>query len=132
MTSYYSAYMKCKKNSLASRHRVAAKKKAKKYLLPHPAINSKKSAKKAVKKAIKKTKKATVHSAPVLSEDKKLSKSDPDYYSKIGHISGEKLLLERGTRYFSEIAKLSHPRAEYHGGRPALKKKSGASSDNAI
>lgn len=49
---------------------------------------------------------------------KKLSKSDPNYYAKIGKISGEKLLEERGTAYFSAIAKKSHPRAKYFGGRP--------------
>jgi hypothetical protein len=49
---------------------------------------------------------------------KKLSKKDPEFYSKIGKIAGKKLLEERGKKYFREIAKLSHPRAQYNGGRP--------------
>lgn len=53
----------------------------------------------------------------------KLSKSDPDYFSKIGKISAQKRLKRQGTQYFSEIAKLSHPRGPggYHGGRPKKK-----------
>lgn len=48
----------------------------------------------------------------------KLTKADPKFYSKIAALAGEKLLKERGTKYFSKLAKKSHPRAEYHGGRP--------------
>jgi hypothetical protein len=48
----------------------------------------------------------------------KLSKSDPEFYSKIAKIAGQKLVRLRGTNYFSKLAKKSHPRAEYHGGRP--------------
>ena len=33
-------------------------------------------------------------------------------------IAGQKLLKERGTKYFSELAASSHPRDSYHGGRP--------------
>ena len=49
----------------------------------------------------------------------KLSKSDPDYYSKIGAISAERRKLNKD--YFSRMAKLSHgknsARDGYHGGR---------------
>lgn len=51
----------------------------------------------------------------------KLSKNDPDYYSKIGKISAEKRIRKLGTSYFSDMAKKSHPRSEYHGGRPPKK-----------
>lgn len=49
----------------------------------------------------------------------KLSKSDPDYYAKIGAISAAKRKLD--SDYFSEMAKKSHGensrRDGYHGGR---------------
>lgn len=48
----------------------------------------------------------------------KLTKADPEFYSKIAKRAGKKLLRKHGTEYFSELAKKSHPRAEYHGGRP--------------
>lgn len=47
----------------------------------------------------------------------KLNKSDPDFYSKIGQISAQKRLKKQGTNYYSNLAKLSHPRASYNGGR---------------
>ena len=47
-----------------------------------------------------------------------LTKLDPEFYSKIAKIAGKKLVREHGTDYFSELARKSHPRAEYHGGRP--------------
>ena len=61
-----------------------------------------------------KDKKATAKSA----KSQKLSKDDPDFYAKIGRMAGNKLLAEHGKNYFRKIAKLSHPRAEYNGGRP--------------
>lgn len=48
----------------------------------------------------------------------KLTKTDPEFYSKIAKRAGKKLLRKHGTEYFSELAKKSHPRKEYHGGRP--------------
>jgi len=48
----------------------------------------------------------------------KLTKDDPEFYSKIAAISGQKLVRQKGTEYFSKLAAKSHPRAEYHGGRP--------------
>ena len=49
----------------------------------------------------------------------KLSKSDPDYYKKIGAISAARRKLKPG--YFSEMAKLSHNSESrpdgYKGGR---------------
>ena len=51
----------------------------------------------------------------------KLTKADPEFYSKIAAIAGNKLARKRGTDYFSKLAKKSHPRAEYHGGRPKKK-----------
>jgi DNA replication initiation complex subunit (GINS family) len=52
----------------------------------------------------------------------KLTKSDPDFYSKIAKMAGRKLLKRRGKGYFSKLAAKSHPRAEYNGGRPKKKK----------
>jgi hypothetical protein len=52
-----------------------------------------------------------------------LSKSDPDYYSKIGAISAEKRQISSET--FSEMARKSHenrPKSSYRGGRPPKKK----------
>jgi hypothetical protein len=48
----------------------------------------------------------------------KLSKSDPEFYSKIGKLGGPAVREKYGTNHFSEMAKASHPRSEYHGGRP--------------
>ena len=49
----------------------------------------------------------------------KLSKADPNYYSKIGAISAARRKLN--STYFSDMAKLSHgkdsARDGYHGGR---------------
>lgn len=46
-----------------------------------------------------------------------LSKSDPNYYAKIGAISAAKRKMS--PEQFAEMAKKSHPRAGgYHGGRP--------------
>jgi len=53
-----------------------------------------------------------------MGKKKHLSKDDPEFYSKIAAMAGKKLVREHGTNYFSELAKKSHPRAEYHGGRP--------------
>ena len=53
--------------------------------------------------------------------EEKLSKSDPEFYSKIAKIAGKKLKKKRGKKYFSELAKRSHlpgKRDGYHGGRP--------------
>jgi hypothetical protein len=52
------------------------------------------------------------------TEPEKLTKDDPKFYSKIAALAGKKLLRENGTNYFSQLAAKSHPRAEYHGGRP--------------
>lgn len=53
-------------------------------------------------------------SAPI-----KLSKKDPDFYSKIAKLAGKKLRRKYGKGYFSKLAKKSHPRKDgYHGGRP--------------
>jgi hypothetical protein len=70
-----------------------------------------KTVKKAViKKAVKK--------APSKPKQK-LSKKDPNYYSKIGAISAAKRKLNR--QYFSDMAAKSHgpdsARDGYHGGR---------------
>jgi hypothetical protein len=48
----------------------------------------------------------------------KLTKADPEFYSKIAAIAGQELVRKKGTEYFSKLAKKSHPRSEYHGGRP--------------
>lgn len=51
----------------------------------------------------------------------KLSKDDPEFYSKIAKMAGKKLRKKRGKKYFSELAKRSHlpgKRDGYHGGRP--------------
>jgi hypothetical protein len=73
-----------------------------------------------VKKLATKKVKATpikkaVKSRPV---KRKLKKSDPDYYSKIGKISAAKRKLN--SKYFSKMAAKSHApgcRDGYHGGR---------------
>jgi hypothetical protein len=69
--------------------------------------------KQTIKKAVKK-----VPSKP----KQKLSKSDPDYYKKIGQISAARRKLN--STYFSDMAAKSHPsnnpdaeRDGYHGGR---------------
>jgi hypothetical protein len=46
----------------------------------------------------------------------KLSKNDPLYFSKIGAISAKKRKLTSAD--YSAMAKASHPRSEYKGGRP--------------
>lgn len=47
-----------------------------------------------------------------------MSKSDPDYFSKMGKISANNRLKKLGTQHMSDLAKKSHPRTEYKGGRP--------------
>lgn len=49
---------------------------------------------------------------------KKQLQHDPEYYAMIGARGGLSLAKQRGTRYYSEIARKSHPRTEYRGGRP--------------
>jgi hypothetical protein len=51
-------------------------------------------------------------------EPEKLSKSDPEFYSKIASIAGKQMVRKKGTDYFSKLAAKSHPRAQYNGGRP--------------
>lgn len=51
---------------------------------------------------------------------KKLSIDDPDFFSKIGKMGG-KARKKSGVDY-SELAKKSHPRAHYNGGRPKKEK----------
>jgi hypothetical protein len=58
------------------------------------------------------------------SKPEKLSKSDPDFYKKIAEMAGRALKRKYGKSYFSKLAKKSHPRTEYHGGRPRKKDKS--------
>lgn len=52
---------------------------------------------------------------------KKLTKDDPDFYSTIAKMAGKGLLKKKGKKYFSDLAKKSHPRASYNGGRPKKK-----------
>lgn len=47
---------------------------------------------------------------------KKLSKDDPNYFSKIGSLSAKSRKMTSAD--FSTMAKASHPRASYNGGRP--------------
>jgi general stress protein YciG len=47
---------------------------------------------------------------------KKLKLEDPDFFQKIGRLGGE-ARKKAGVDY-SALAVKSHPRAEYHGGRP--------------
>lgn len=72
-----------------------------------------------MKSAVKATRKVTVKSAvsaPKSKPKKKLSKLDPNYYSKIGHLSAKARKMT--SEQMSEIEKLSHPRKSgYHGGR---------------
>ena len=48
----------------------------------------------------------------------KLSKSDPEFYTKIARLAGAAILKKKGKKYFKELAKKSHPREHYNGGRP--------------
>jgi hypothetical protein len=63
------------------------------------------------------TRKSAVQAKPSKPVRKvKLSKKDPNYYSKIGKISAKKRKL--GSEYFSDMARASHVnRTEYRGGR---------------
>jgi hypothetical protein len=54
-------------------------------------------------------------------QKKKLSKSDPDFFTKIATMAGDKVKRKYGKGYFSKLAKKSHPRKEYNGGRPKKK-----------
>jgi hypothetical protein len=70
----------------------------------------------------KSVKKATIKKAVKKSPSKpkiKLSKSDPNYFAKIGAISAARRKLN--STYFSDMAKKSHgpdsARDGYHGGR---------------
>lgn len=72
------------------------------------------------KQTVKKIKKAAVKKVGKPTRVKvKLSKSDPDYYKKIGQISARKRKLD--SSYFSDMAAKSHgpesKRDGYHGGR---------------
>ena len=69
----------------------------------------------APKKMRKLALKPAVKKSPTKTK-KRLSKSDPDYYSKIGKISARKRGMT--SEEFSAMASLSHPRKEYKGGRP--------------
>lgn len=51
----------------------------------------------------------------------KLTKEDPDFYSKIASLGGKAVLKKHGKEHMASIAKLSHPRASYNGGRPKKK-----------
>jgi hypothetical protein len=53
-----------------------------------------------------------------MAKKTKLTKADPNFYSEIAAIAGANLLRKKGTEYFSELAKKSHPREHYFGGRP--------------
>jgi hypothetical protein len=64
------------------------------------------------------TARVTQLNKPKKREPEKLTKADPEFYSKIAKLAGQKLARKKGTDYFSKLAKKSHPRAEYHGGRP--------------
>lgn len=87
----------------------------------------------ARKQIVKKPKKLEVKPAVKAVRSKpaaaKLSKADPDYYSKIGAISAQKRKIS--SEQFSEMAKKSHPRpaSGYRGGR---KKKVAGSDDTAL
>jgi hypothetical protein len=61
--------------------------------------------------------KVTVKSAVATPKRKpaKLSKLDPDYFSKIGQLSAKSRKMT--SEQMSDLAKQSHPRAEYRGGR---------------
>jgi hypothetical protein len=48
----------------------------------------------------------------------KLTKEDPDFYSKIASLGGKAVLKKLGKDHFKKIAAASHPRASYNGGRP--------------
>lgn len=49
---------------------------------------------------------------------KRAPQHDAAYYAAIGQRGGKSLARKRGTEFFADIARLSHPRAVYNGGRP--------------
>lgn len=49
---------------------------------------------------------------------KRAPQHDSAYFAKLGERGGNSLVRKRGTNFFADIAKLSHPRKEYNGGRP--------------
>ncbi len=57
-----------------------------------------------------------------LPKEEKLTKDDPEFYSKIAAMAGKQLVRKHGTEYFSKLAAKSHPRDHYNGGRPPKKK----------
>lgn len=68
--------------------------------------------------AVKKIRKVRIPSGVVKGRKPKsrgLSKKDPEFYSKIGKLSAKKRSLS--SEDYAEMAKLSHPRREYKGGR---------------
>lgn len=49
---------------------------------------------------------------------KRAPQHDSAYYARLGERGGTSLMKQRGPEYFAEIARRSHPRAVYNGGRP--------------
>ena len=76
--------------------------------------------KRVVKKLKQLTPKAAVKTSPSKPAPAKLSKNDPDYYSKIGQISAQKRQLS--SEVYAAMARRSHNKTSrpdgYHGGRP--------------
>jgi hypothetical protein len=70
------------------------------------------------KKIVAENIKPAVQKQPSKPRKKKLSKSDPAYFSKIGSISAKKRAIT--SEQFSEMARKSHPRKPgvSKGGRP--------------
>lgn len=67
---------------------------------------------------VKKIRKVNITPATTKSTKVKkvgLSKKDPLFYSKIGQLSAERRALS--SEDYAEMAKKSHPRREYRGGR---------------
>lgn len=93
-------------------------------ILPYSAHMAK-VLKPAIKAAFRQASKPTTKTAgkPAAKPPAKLSKSDPEFYSKLGQLGGPAVKAKYGTNHFSELARKSHPRAEYHGGRPRKVKK---------
>lgn len=58
------------------------------------------------------------YNSHMASTTKPLNPDDPNYRVELGSRGGQGTLKKKGKKFFSRIAKKSHPRKEYRGGRP--------------
>lgn len=111
------------KSKAAPKAPILASRKGKPALPPKKAVPSVAKLAKLVvpdKSARKKTvvQKPTASKPPAAKPKKRSAQHDSAYYAAIGQRGGQSLMQQRGPEYYAEIARRSHPRAEYRGGRP--------------